>query len=607
LAWGASLASSAFLFSRASAKFTYAAASASSLPARDSLPLQSSAPQAIQVAKSADKRARLTPLRRVWLSVEPPSIFSSPLFAAPFLDSARRLPADELFWNEMTIGDDAVVNCTSLRQNERALQTTGLFSALDAQYISPPPNERKSYGEPYADLSDAILTARLRPLFSPFAIVESGGGAITTGVGGVWTHLAEQALTLTVSAAYRSENDIGWQGAARADWFLSGDRVTPTFHIAATTEFNRFRFSQEIDIFSPAGEANPYTEWTANLSFHGGQDFVYGFSEAGLRQQESFQTTPFYSARLFAAALVNGSYWGMDFVLGGAFQAEIAEISRREADWYPQNLALLTAFLGTDEREEYVFPEGVWEARPSLTINGRKRARECNDCAKVGVYGTIGVGVPVELHNPSALSSGGLRRIGGIFPHLRLGVATFLSDYVYMNFHGQIGSEQLLSGELKLHFAFGNGVALANRWLAYRPNIGVAILDSYSGVRGYGANTGVSREGTLVWNMELRGFPLGEVGAYRLTGTLFADMGALLEHMPRNRTMLSVGAGVRLSYPALLNANPAEQGVVRIDLAFVPEFGRFGQIIVSTSEYFSLFEDASARHLRQIAVTRFVE
>jgi hypothetical protein len=181
-----------------------------------------------------------------------------------------------------------------------------------------------------------------------------------------------------------------------------------------------------------------------------------------------------------------------------------------------------------------------------------------------------------------------------------------ISTKIYCSIHGELFGENLARCEVKLHIAFADGIILANRFLGVLPSGGFAQFDgTVGGVRGYGANTLISSYGGFLGNFELRGLPLANFGSYTLSSTLFFDFALGLKNENISNSS-SFGAGLRLKYPALLSSNGTE-GVLRLDLAFVPELGRLGQVIISTREAFTLFDDFPARQQRLIATQRFVE
>jgi hypothetical protein len=546
-------------------------------------------------------------IRKSAYRTAPPKRFAAPLFVVPFL-SLHQSPPDGAFVEQILLGDGAFADADGIWDTEFNLRSTGLFSRMETRLDTIPV---KNQGNRPSEVDVALLLYE-RPSFAPFLTLETGGSAASAGFGACFTNIAttwEESLVNNTSAFeanlfYRSENAIGWQGDVLGRWnFVANDNVSP-IRLEARIKANRFWNTQEISLIAPFSENQRYNEWSVRLSRYGGREFQYRPVErSSVLQAADFTTSPFTSLRLNATGIVSGSYWDADFYLNASVQADVtrrdfALFSERSLD----NTVLGILGIGTEQRYALVLNEAFWGETPRFS------AKSLGEIAPLGFYINGGVIGGFRIQSGQWYQTG-WAGVPPVFLMARIGGATLLGSNIYTSFRAEFFGESLLGGEMKVHWALGKGIILATRLFADVPNGGVSIVDNDYGVRGYGANTVLGYTNKWVFNAELRGLPIGNVGQYKLTGTIFYDIGYTHGELDTPRAVIggiSYGAGVRLHYPAILSSNGAD-GVLRLDVAFVPQIGRFGQIILSTKEAFTLFDNFPARQERLIGTRRFVE
>lgn len=529
-----------------------------------------------------------------------PKRFTMPLFAVPLLP-LHRSPSDNLFVNEILLGDGSVADAATIEQTESNLRATGLFSRMETRLDTVREKEHPQLSPREVDV---VLSLFERPSIAPYLVLETGGGAAMSGVGASLSNVGGTGIALETSLVYRSENAIGWQGAVRAKWRVQESDEAIPMTLEASLVAHRFRNSQEFSILSPASEKQQYNEWSVNLSHHGGMEFRYFPSEtASALNPAAFALQTFDSWRFNSTGIVRGSYWDTDFFLSGTVQADWTR--RENSDFRSNSLeqcVLGLAEVGTEHRTAALLDDRLWGASPHII------AKTLGTAIPVGFYAQGGLISGFEISSgmgvPSQSFFLSLNRTS-IFLTARAGGSIMVGKRLYFSVRGEALGENLARGEIKLHAALGNEVILASRLLAILPNGGFTVFDNDFGTRGYGANTLAGRFGGASLNVELRGLALADFGAYRLSGTLFFDVS---QGLTSNIFFggASYGAGLRLRYPAFLSSIGTD-GVLRLDLAFVPELGRFGQVILSTREAFTLFDDFPARQQRLIATQRFVE
>lgn len=529
-----------------------------------------------------------------------PKRFTMPLFAVPLLP-LHRSPSDNLFVNEILLGDGSVADAATIEQTESNLRATGLFSRMETRLDTVSEKEHPQLSPREVDV---VLSLFERPSIAPYLVLETGGGAAMSGVGASLSNVGGTGIALETSLVYRSENAIGWQGAVRAKWRVQESDEAIPMTLEASLVAHRFRNSQEFSILSPASEKQQYNEWSVNISHHGGMEFRYFPSEtASALNPAAFALQTFDSWRFNSTGIVRGSYWDTDFFLSGTVQADWTR--RENSDFRSNSLeqcVLGLAEVGTEHRTAALLDDRLWGASPHII------AKTLGTAIPVGFYAQGGLISGFEISSgmgvPSQSFFLSLNRTS-IFLTARAGGSIMVGKRLYFSVRGEALGENLARGEIKLHAALGNEIILASRLLAILPNGGFTVFDNDFGTRGYGANTLAGRFGGASLNVELRGLALADFGAYRLSGTLFFDVS---QGLTSNIFFggASYGAGLRLRYPAFLSSTGTD-GILRLDLAFVPELGRFGQVILSTREAFTLFDDFPARQQRLIATQRFVE
>ncbi len=529
-----------------------------------------------------------------------PKRFTAPLFAVPFLP-LHRSPSDSLFVNEILLGDGSVAASAAIEQTESNLRATGLFSRMETRLDTIRDKEHPQLSPREVDV---VLSLFERPSIAPYLVLETGGGATMSGVGASLSNIGGTGIALETSLVYRSENAIGWQGAVRAKWRVQESDEAIPMTLEASLVAHRFRNSQEFSILSPASEKQQYNEWSVNLSHHGGMEFRYLPSErASILNPAAFALQAFDSWRFNSTGIVRGSYWDTDFFLSGTVQADWTQRENSEfTNISIDNSLLGLVEIGTERRYGALLEEQLW----GRTIHGAPKT--IGQIIPEGFYAQGGLIAGFKAFNRTSTSLQVYFLASSsspIFLTARAGGSVMLGKRVYFSVRGEALGENLARGEIKLHVALGNEIILASRFLAVLPNGGFTVFDSDFGARGYGANSLVGRSGGAFLNIELRGLALADFGAYRLSGTLFFDVS---QGLSSNNYFggASYGAGLRLRYPAFLSS-PGSDGILRLDLAFVPELGRFGQVILSTRESFTLFDDFPARQQRLIATQRFVE
>lgn len=536
----------------------------------------------------------------------PPSRNSAPLFAVPFLHT-HRSPKEDQFIELLRLGEGTELDEQGLLETQQNLAFSRLFSRIDVVIDTLSPELGELPNE-----ANIRLLLHEKPRFAPFLVLQSGGAAMNLGVGVSFANLGDLGTALRLQLHQRDENAIGLQADMRWDLFLGETDSQQPLIMNASAWANRWNFGVEGSIVAPFSNFQPYNEWSARVSYFGGNEFAYTIPErSSMLLPAQYRPTPFSSARLNATGIVSGSYWGTGFYLSGTMQVDV---SRRDSTSFfiPSNsfdnTVLFLAELGTEVRKITVINERLWGSAE------QRSGRALGEMIETGFHlqgGLIG-GFRLNHYGTTFQFPQGAFGSAPVYPTGRFAYSFFSGENFYSALKAEFGGESPFGISFKAHLAIANGVVLATRVRGEIANGGVIILDSDNGVRGLGLNTLLGGFSSAVFNAELRGLPIGEIGSYKLTGTVFIDAasvdnGRLFRQNVPISHISSVGVGLRLKYPSLLSES-GEQGIFRVDLAYLEgNPWRFGQIILSTKEAFTLFDDLPRRQERLVATRRFAE
>jgi hemolysin activation/secretion protein len=114
------------------------------------------------------------------------------------------------------------------------------------------------------------------------------------------------------------------------------------------------------------------------------------------------------------------------------------------------------------------------------------------------------------------------------------------------------------------------------------------ILDNDNGLRGYSVND-LSGNNRLIMNTELRTFPDFELWTFKFSGVAFWDIGSVWNQKTeifKAKWHNSLGLGIRF----FNMKGHGEDSIFRLDFAFNFSEMKFGGIIFTTDQLFSVFE-----------------
>lgn len=475
-------------------------------------------------------------------------------FAAPLINSLHTSTKDYLIGDEVLFNSGDTFNMDLIDETERNLRNIGLFSDV-LIYLD-------SSSE---DTYDVTILTHEKWSTMPSILFGTGGGEVNYGFRMEETNLAGHGFVLSAEALNRSENDIGWQG----EILLSHRRFARTnFALNLGLKANEYRTDQNLLLFDPY--RNLHDEYSFGLKVRNafGRDILYNYTD-------SLRLMPFHDR--------NTQFWySMAWNRGNRFfftiLTEYDDVDR-VFDFYKRAYDNSGKVLITFSSVEQDF----------VTTN--KLNNYLTEDLVVGGYGsaTLGKIFPIGSKGESLFYLGGQGERSYydgtmyLFGKIRAGSA-FLdgrSLYTFQGFTGlgfyRITDDLLLAARVDQQTTWN--------WFKLRQ----LILDNDFGLRGYEANS-LAGDNRIISNWEIRHFNNIHWWIFDLSTVLFYDIGASWnQHQKITETKFysSLGLGIRFHNSKMRGEN----SIFRIDFAFNLNDNKFGSIIFTTDQLFSVFSN----------------
>jgi len=483
-------------------------------------------------------------------------------FAANLANSLHYTTRDYVIEDELLFFEDDTLNKDKIYETVRNLRNTGFFTDVSVRLDSI---DEKFF--------DVYLTTQDRWSTLPIFIYGTSGNTTNIGGGLDELNLLGTGAHLRLETYHRSENSIGMQGGL----FLTQRRLFRSdYYFDFGLTANKYRTDQAIVFSEPF--RNLETPWSYGLSAINsyGRDFLYKKIEAvsNGEQTSNYELMPFHNRdiyfwlsrswlkndRVFASALLQVNdvnrgrpEFGRAFDNSGKFLVSFSSV----AEEYFQ-----TSMLNTYQKEDV--PIGGWGAA------------------------TLGKIFPVGHQGEGYYYVAGQGEKSYVYANLYLfgqvsGASAFLRGFGYYTYQEFMG---------KSFYRFNKNMLLAMRirqqtvwnWSKLRQ----LILDSDGGLRGYDANK-LSGDNRFVVNTELRAFPDWQVWIFKLSGVLFWDFGTVWEQntqLVKTQWHNSAGIGFRF----FNTKATGDDSIFRLDFAFNFDERKFGAIVFTTDQLFSVFE-----------------
>lgn len=474
-------------------------------------------------------------------------------FADRFLNSLHSLTKKYIIEDELLFQPEDLINEDVIQETERNLRATGLFTDVKIEFDSAS-----------IDSYNLFVTTQDRWSTEPSALFGSGGNSMNYGARFVEYNLAGTGTQLLLEALNRSESDIGWQGIAK----LSQRRLFRTeISLNARILAHKYRTEDSISLYKP------FRTFSTNNSF--GITFINNY--------------------------------GKDFLFNGTNQKEFMPLTQRKLQawyseaWHRKDRVFITGFLELDNveraKKEYkqVFDNSgkVLIAFSSVSqnyIETKKLNYYATEDFPIGGWGSAVLGriFPIGSKGDNYYYVAGQGEKSYLWDNLYLfgqvtGAGCFTSEYsqnVYQEFLGlgfyRLSNDLLIAARIRQQNVWN--------WNGLRQ----LILDNDAGLRGYSVNK-IQGDNRIVANLEFRAFPEIELWIFKLSGALFWDTGSAWRQqteLSKTKWHNSVGLGIRFENTKFTGPG----SVFRIDFAFNCDERKFGEIIFTSDQLFSIFK-----------------
>lgn len=473
--------------------------------------------------------------------------FGAPLLNALHTRTQQFVVEDELLFTE---GND--VDPERLLETERNLRRRELFSRVRVTTTL--------VGDDSVDV--AVLTQDQFSL-RPALLFGTGGGITNVGFKLEELNLFGTGTHIMGSGLYRTENDIGWEGALMlTQRRLFGSEIGVKIGLLA----NQFRTDQLLEFVKPYRTMN--TAWAFGLAGANayGRDFAY--------LTETILVLPFHDRNV--RGWISQSY-GEDDQLFMSASAKLTDVQRtipesRQA--YDNTGHLLVSFSSIQQLYTR-----------SKFLDGYE-----TEDVQTGGYGSAILGRVFSMGNggetfwyigaegeQSFFPTDDVYLFGKIAGASGFGANRPLYTFLEVRGlgHWRLDQNIMLTAQIRTQTAWN--------WTAYRQ----LVLDFESGLRGYSANA-LAGDNRVVGNAEFRWFPGWKWWILGFSGVAFYDVGTVWNQgdpVSSTRYHHAVGLGFRIHNTKASGGD----AIYRFDFAFNLDENRFAGLIFSTNQLFSAF------------------
>lgn len=475
-------------------------------------------------------------------------------FGARLLNSLHTRTRSHVVEDELLFAEGDEFFDEDLEETARNLRRRNVFSRVDV-----------TSRDVARDSVDVFITTQDKWSTLGEILYGSGGGALNYGAALREENFLGEGINTGVSALYRTENDLGWQGQGYV-WYRRFLRTD--FNLFASVLSNRVRTVQNFTLDHPFQTLDTRTAYGITVVNSFGDDFLYASGSAP-------KLLPYHLRRVtahFARATIDRDryFWS---VLASA------EDVHRLSDTYRQ------AF---DNSGRVLFSLG--SLRQEFVKSERIDGYETRDVA-VGAWGQAVFGYLLPLR------SGG-ERLAYVGARAEQS-ALMLDDRLYLygaaeassGFAGSEGRYTYVESSGIGHYRVSKDVLVTARflqqtawnWTAFRQ----LVLDNDMGLRGYVLN-GMAGDNRFLANAEVRFFPTVDLWILRFGAAAFYDGGMVWnqsQNFLQQRFRNAIGVGLRIFNTKLTGS----AAILRIDFAYNVDERRWAGIIITSDQLFSAF------------------
>ncbi len=480
-------------------------------------------------------------------------------FAAPLANFFHTVTKEYIIKDELLFREGDELDEELLEETERNLRNLDIFTKV-----------RIEYDEKVEDIFDIYITTQDKWSTRPTLLYGKGGETYRLGGRFEELNFLGTASRFNIEALYRSENDIGMQGNLE----FSQNRIfRSNYAIDFKLTANKFRTDQFLSISQPFRALDSKYNYGIQLTNNFGSDFLFN-------DEVKYTLNPFRERR--ATAWFSRGWKRKDRVFFTAL-VELEDIERGKTENRRAFDNTGKVLIGFSSISQDFYKETMLNTyqEEDLSIGGWGTAI----LGKVFPIGHRGEGLYylAAQGEKSVMYGNNLYLFGQITG--ASGFANSNGYYTYQEFLGlsffRITPNLLLAARIRQQSVWN--------WDPMRQ----LILDNESGLRGYPANSFIG-DNRMFANFELRAFPNIPFWIFNFSGVLFYDTGTAWRiHTDLTKTQWhnSVGFGIRIHD----NKSRGATSVYRIDFAFNLDKGKFGEIIFSSDQFFSVFQNHTYR------------
>jgi len=479
-------------------------------------------------------------------------------FAAPLLNALHFRTRPFIIEDELLFAPDEPIDEQKLYESERNLRRLGIFTDVKIELEGGTRDEW-----------DVYVITKDRWSTVPAVAFSVGGGV--SNLGG---KLEEKNLfgingKLEVEGIYRTENEIGWQGRTS---FYKERLFRSELAIDAEVLANRFKTDRRASLFKPFRTIASQYSYGVSVESNFGSDFLYGRFGDSIRLL-NFHENKFYGWFTKAWLKKDKVYATLYMDYHDVFRGDA--LYRRAFD---NTGKVLMAFSSTSEKYKTT----------------RKANFFLEEDFQLGGYGTAILGKIFPIGNPPPgvegesmyyVSATGEQSYfdKNWYLFARLGAGTGFQQnnakYTFQEFLGlgyyRFNDDLLLATRVKQETAWN--------WGALRQ----LVMDNDQGLRGFEVNR-LTGDNRLLANIELRGFLDKAFWIFQFSGVAFYDIGTVWNTNSQiwdSKFYSSGGLGIRLH-----NTKGIGDGnTIRVDFAYNFSDNKFGGIIITSRQLFSVF------------------
>ncbi|MDC1067685.1 hypothetical protein OAQ99_00845 [Candidatus Kapabacteria bacterium] len=507
---------------------------------------------AIQIAKSDNY------IRTIY--IDNGNVFpdSTSNFMSRIINSLHFPTRPYIIEQELLFGVNDIVDEDLLLESERNLRRMNIFTDVDIRL------DTVGY-----DLVDVYVNTTDKWSTTPALLIGSGGGQTESGFKLEDDNLAGRAYFLSLQALKRTENDIGWQGSV----FLNKTRFfRQNFDINLSLISHKYKTTQIFGLSKPFRNLLDAYSWQFKTKNIFGNDFLYNEQLNGQNQAQQLlgiheQKISAYYSKAFISDLrsfatvyidINSTDRGLPqfrraFDNTGKFLIEFSSVSE---DYFKTNR------LNTYQDEDIM----------------------------VGGYGSVILGrtFPIDSTGDKVWYAGarGERSWVGSnwYIYTQVGGGSGFDDgFAKYTFQDSkilgfltLGPKQVIATRFRQQTAWN--------WPADRQ----LVLDNDYGLRGFELNR-LAGDSRIQSNLEYRFFPGWKAWVFKVSWAAFYDMGTTWDQdfgFENARWYKSAGLGIRFHNEMA----SGKTNVYRIDFAYNFDDMKFGGIVFTTGQQFSLFD-----------------